>query len=108
VGAYDDEVMPALMLFSGRDCDDRSDVSFLMFNREKGSYGGQFSYEEIVEFRTERTSMVKSIMMRSGYDVTLYGEDFWDGLSETHEGSYESVHDGRLKCQNLEIDELID
>lgn len=86
------------MLYGEDNCNG-TDVSFLMYNEELGSFAGDFGPDDIHDFR--RSKKIFSVMLRSSYSVTLYNGEDWSGVSETFEGAYETFNDGRLVCQTL-------
>ena len=77
VGSYDDKEMPAVMLFSTDDC--KGEASFHLYDRSaKGA--GEYSIDDIKDQR--RSHLVKSVMLRSGYFVTLFADNGWGGVSQ--------------------------
>ena len=98
VGPYDDQVMPAVILFHDEESNCSYAASRLFYNPEVKS-PGEYDQRDFRSSNYRLNTEVDSVKLRPGYKVYLYEQPKWQGNYEVIEGAYEEVsNEGRLKC----------
>ena len=97
IGPYDDQIMPALMLFKDKkkSC---TNMASRHFYNPRDPYPGEFQGEDFISARTLYAS--DSLMLRPGYRVYLYEQKMWHGKYAVYEGKWASgdASEGKLEC----------
>ena len=95
VGKYDSSVMPAATLWRN-DCDS---LPHRYFYNEEDSAPGEYNINDIALRLSGLPQAVDSVMLRPGYQITLYAQSGFRGASENFSGKYQ---DGRTKDERLQ------